>query len=118
MKWICSIFLMFLPSIAQAATASTTQTLTITIYPFNLVFNPAAPNIPCSSPAGTAVATATIQGGDGTPVTFTMAGDTTDFTINASTGVISVGPNGIAAAECPGEGNSATLTVSVTASQN
>jgi hypothetical protein len=74
-------------------------------------FTPPAPSIACQLPAGSLVATASITGGDGQTVKWSLSG-TSDFTIDSS-GVISVGPSGVATADC-----GAPYTFPVTASQD
>jgi hypothetical protein len=111
-------FALAAPFAAHAATVASSGNLSITIWPVmsGPSFSPTAPSIACNTAAGTLVSTASVSGGDGNPIAWSMTGDTTDFAINASSGAISVGPNGIAAADCPTSG-SANETVTVTATQ-
>ena len=99
---------------ANAATVTVAKPLTITITPVLVgpSFNPANPSIDCGQPAGTLVSVASVSGGDGQPVTWSLTGgDTADFAIDSS-GNIKVGPNGINANSC-----STSQTVTVAASQ-
>ena len=128
------ICLMALASPAMAAKAATTitqsasGTLTIKISPvFGPVsFTPPSPitNFACGTMSGTLVSTASAAGGDGTTITWTMTGDTSDFAlasasgsttppITGTTAEVIVGPNGISSANC-----GMTENVSVTATQN
>ena len=97
---------------AQASAASVSGTLTIVVAPqvLALVINPSTVNEACEVAAGTVVSALSTVGGDGNPVAFALAGDTSDFALSGSNVV--VGPNGIAAANC-----NATQTVTVTAKQ-
>lgn len=101
----------------SAQAGSVTGTVTITIQPaFKLVFTAAAPTIACNAPAGTVVAALGTTGGDGNASTFTATGgDTSDFTVNGTNVV--VGPNGIAAANCPPANQTNTENLTVTATQ-
>jgi hypothetical protein len=95
----------------QARASSVSANLTITIQPpLTVAFNPAAPVIPCSAPAGTVVAAVSASGGNGSAATFAISsGDKADFAISGSN--IVVGPNGVAASAC---GNSQTVGVTAT----
>jgi hypothetical protein len=65
------------------------------------------PQIACNAPAGTLVMALQTSGGDGNPITYAIAGDTTDFALSGSNVV--VGNNGIAPANC-GKPNAVTVT--------
>lgn len=99
--------------VTQALAASVSGTLTVVVAPqvLAMVINPSTVNEACEVAAGTVVSALSTVGGNGNPVTFALAGDTTDFALSGSNVV--VGPNGIAAANC-----NATQTMTVTASQN
>jgi hypothetical protein len=106
----CLAFLALIAIVgSQAQAGSVTATLPITIQaPLALVFNPAAPLIPCNAAPGTVVSALSLTGGDGNPGTFTASGgDTSDFAASGTNAV--VGPNGIAAAHC-GQINNVTIT--------
>src|SRR6516225_1461138 len=105
------------PALAQAAevnatlnatTLSVKGTLTITITaPLNFTFSPPNPSVACLAPAG----------GDNTPITWALAGDTTDFAISGANLV--VGPNGIATSTCPvAPATTNTVNETVTATQS
>jgi hypothetical protein len=98
-------------SAAAAAAGTTTATLTITVQaPFQVVFTPAAPTIPCNAAAGSVVAGLSTTGGDGNAPTFAAtAGDTSDFAVSGTNVV--VGTNGIAQANC---GKTSNLTITAT----
>lgn len=99
---------------ANAATVTASKPLSILITPILVgpSFNPANPSIDCGQPAGTLVSVASVSGGDGQPVTWSLTGgDTADFAIDSS-GNIKVGPNGINPNNC-----STSQTVTVAASQ-
>ena len=82
-----------------AATTATSLGLSITIYnPLLVSASPAAPMVPCNTPAGTVAAAVATSAGDGNPVTLSFAGSA-DFALSGSD--IVVGANGIAAADCP-----------------
>ena len=97
------------PALAQAAevnatlnatTLSVKGTLTITITaPLNFTFSPPNPSVACLAPAGTVITTMVPTGGDNTAISWSLAGDTTDFAISGANLV--VGPNGIASSTCP-----------------
>jgi hypothetical protein len=82
------------------ASISVKGTLNITITaPLAITFSPPNPTVACQAPPGTVVATLVPTGGDNTTITWSLAGDTTDFAISGTSLV--VGPNGIAASTCP-----------------
>ena len=83
---------------AGSITVRGTLVITITA-PIAITFSPATPSVACQAPPGTVVATMSATGGDNTPITWSLAGDTTDFAISGANLV--VGPNGIAASTCP-----------------
>jgi hypothetical protein len=84
----------------NATTLSVKGTLTITVTaPLNFTFSPPNPSVACLAPAGTVVTTMVPTGGDNTAITWSLAGDTTDFAISGANLV--VGPNGIATSTCP-----------------
>jgi len=74
-----------------------------------------SPFVPCSAAPGSEVAVVSSSGGDGNAITLSMAGDVTDFALNAAHPPASllVGPNGIAAANC-----GKTFVETITATQN
>jgi hypothetical protein len=95
----------------QAQAASVSATLSVTVQaPLAVVFTPATPTIACSTPAGTVVSALSVTGGDGNAVTWSLAGDTTDFALSGSNLVVSSG--GITSAD-----SGKTDTVTVTATQ-
>lgn len=106
-----------LPALAQpdAAAQVTTQSvlkLTVTINaPFSISASPAAPQIACNAAAGSTVTTLTANGGDGTAISYSLSGDTSDFAMSGSN--IVVGSNGINPSNC-----GSTQNVTITASQN
>jgi hypothetical protein len=89
-------------------------------YWVDLVFVPSASSaplvldipisIPCGVAPGSVVQTLGTLGGDGNAVTWSIAGDTTDFVLSGSSVV--VGPNGVSTASC-----GQTKTVTATATQ-
>ena len=92
------------PSISQPLNFTVEQAPTVT-------FSQIQP-LQCDiTAAGAAVTTATLTNGGTNPV-WSMT-PLTDFTINPSTGVITVGSNGLTADICPAGG---TVSVTVTAS--
>ena len=102
-------------STAHAGSASATLSITIQA-PFKITVIPANPSIACNAAPGTPVAALSMTGGDGNPVTYAAGGgDTSDFAVSGSNVV--VGPNGIAAANCPAIGQTSTQTLTVTATQ-
>lgn len=110
---LTALMLMLTPA-ADAASVTVSNALTITISPMfgPVSFNPAAPSIACNAAAGAAVSQAAAAGGDGNPITWALTGgDTADFQINATTGAITVGANGITAANC---GQNQSVTVAAT----
>jgi hypothetical protein len=98
---------------ANADAASVSGTLSITVSPpaFALVLNPSSATEACAVAGGTVVSTASVTGGDGNAVTFSMTGNTTDFVIGSATGVVTVAPAGVVLADC---GKSYTNTVTAT----
>jgi hypothetical protein len=118
MKYLCPLALALVVAAAPHAHAgSVTGSVTITIQQLlKLVFTPAAPTVLCNAPAGTVVAALSTTGGDGNAVTYTATGgDTADFAVNGTNVV--VGPNGIAAANCPPAGQTTTENVTIQATQ-
>lgn len=107
---VAALAALALPLPARAG--SVTGALSITVQPpaMALVINPSSATLACNAAAGTVVSALSVSGGDGGAVTYTLAGDTTDFAIAGSNVV--VGPNGIAAADC-----GKTFSESVTATQ-
>jgi hypothetical protein len=101
-----------------ATTLSVKGTLTITVTaPLNFTFSPPNPSVACLAPAGTVVTTMVPTGGDNTPISWSLAGDTTDFAISGANLV--VGPNGIATSTCPvAPATSNTVNETVTATQS
>ena len=94
----------------QAHAASVSATLSVTVQaPLAVVFSPATPTIACSTSAGTVVSALSMTGGDGNAVTWSLAGDTTDFALNGSNLVVASG--GITSADC---GKTDTVTVTAT----
>src|SRR5215831_7794321 len=89
---------------APAFAGSATATLQITILPaLNTSITPANPSVVCNAPPGTLVGVLSTTGGNGNPATYNLSGgDMADFAI-ASANLV-VGPNGIAAANCPAAG--------------
>lgn len=112
-KAIVSLAL-FLSIFAPAAFA---QSIAVSIQikhpPLKISVTPNPSNNPlnCSAPTGTVVDSISTTGGDGSPVTFTLTGDTVDFAISAAT--VIVGPKGITPANC-----GTTQWVTITASQS
>lgn len=98
---------------AQAASVSGSLSITVSPPAIGLVINPSAATVACSAVVGSVVSTASITGGDGNPATFSMTGNTTDFSINPSTGVVTVGSgsSAIATADC---GKTFSNTISAT----
>jgi hypothetical protein len=86
--------------------------------PFTIIFSPAYPVFLCSAlpPAGTVVSKITTIGGKNTAVTLSLAGDTTDFVLSATTvpANLVIAPGGISSFQCPG---GAIDTVTITATQ-
>jgi len=118
MKYLRPLALALVVAAAPHAHAgSVTGSVTITIQqPLKLVFTPAAPTVPCNAPAGTVLSALSTTGGDGNAVAYTATGgDTADFTVNGTNVV--VGPNGIAAANCPPAGQTTTENLTITATQ-
>ena len=68
--------------------------------PISVSATPSAPTIACAATAGTKVTTASTTGGDGNAITYSMTGNTTDFTINPGTGVVNVASGGIMPVDC------------------
>ncbi len=99
-----------IPFTAQASSVSGTISITVAAPALALVISPSIAAVACEVTAGTTISALSTTGGDGNPVTFSLAGDTTDFVLSGADVV--VGPNGIAAANC-----NATQTVTVTARQ-
>lgn len=112
MKRIAAPFtaLVLLASTAAHAASTTTGTLSVVIQaPLAIVFSPASPTIPCGTPAGTVVASMTVTGGDGNPVSYTLTGgDTADFAVSGAN--IVVASAGIASGACTGKPTSLTVT--------
>jgi hypothetical protein len=115
------------PALAQAAEVNATLnaasisvkgTLNITITaPLNITFSPPNPSVACQAPPGTVVTTLVPTGGDNTPITWALAGDTTDFAISGTNLV--VGANGIAGSTCPvAPATTSTVNETVTATQS
>lgn len=109
---------MTLAASAHAASqVNGTLTIVIQAAPVGLTgitFNPGNPTIVCALAKGTVVSTLTAVGGDGTAVTWTLGGDTADFSLTqttATTAEIVVGSNGIAAADC-GQNENVTVGAS------
>src|SRR5215469_14697660 len=101
---------------AGSITVRGTLVITITA-PIAISFSPATPSVACQAPPGTVVATMSATGGDNTPITWSLAGDTTDFAISGAKLV--VGPNGIAASTCPvAPATTTTINETVTATQS
>lgn len=98
------------PIAVHAGTVSGTLSITVSPPAMALVINPSSATLACNAAAGTAIAALSVTGGDGNAVTYTLAGDTTDFAISGSNVV--VGANGIAAADC-----GKTFSETVTAAQ-
>jgi hypothetical protein len=105
--------------VTHALAASVSGTLTIVVAPqvLAMMINPSTVNEACEVAAGTVVSALSTVGGDGNPVTFSLApapgapgGAAADFVVAGSNVV--VGPNGIAAADC-----NATEAYTVGASQ-
>ena len=118
MKYLRPLALALVVAAAPHAHAgSVTGSVTITIQqPLKLVFTPAAPTVSCNAPAGTVLSALSTTGGDGNAVAYTATGgDTADFTVNGTNVV--VGPNGIAAANCPPAGQTTTENLTITATQ-
>jgi len=86
----------------QAQAASVSATLSVIVQaPLAVVFTPATPTIACSTSAGTVVSALSVTGGDGNAVTWSLAGDTTDFALSGSNLVVASG--GITSADCAGK---------------
>ena len=102
----------------NAASITVRGALVITITaPIAITFSPANPSVACQAPPGTVVTTLSATGGDNTPITWSLAGDTTDFAISGANLV--VGPNGIAASTCPvAPATTNTVNETVTATQS
>lgn len=79
------------------------------VAPLILVITPSPASISCTLAGGSVVSTASVIGGNGNPVTFSMTGNTTDYTINSATGVVTVVPGGITSTNC-GQTFSNTIT--------
>jgi len=71
--------------------------------------------VPCTATPGSEVAVVSSSGGDGNAIKLSLAGDVTDFALNATNppANVVVGPNGIAAANC-----GKTFVETITATQN
>jgi hypothetical protein len=115
------------PALAQAAEVNATLTaasisvkgtLSITVTaPLNITFTPPNPSVACQAAPGTLVTTMSATGGDNTTITWSLAGDTTDFAVSGANLV--VGPNGIAASTCPvAPATTNTVNETVTATQS
>ena len=100
---------------AHAQAASASQTVPLAVHPKALSFSAGSLTADCSWPPGQLVFTPTVSGGNGNPITWSLVLPTgnTDFVMNASTGAVSVGANGIAPADC-----NTTINLQLTATQN
>ena len=107
---------LFALSVVRAEAGTATGNLQITVFPpLAIVFNPAAPTVPCNAAAGTVVSALSVTGGDGNAITYSATGgDTTSFAVTGTNVV--VGSSGIAAADCPATGTK-NVTLQVAASQ-
>ena len=85
---------------AQAASVSGTLSITVSPPALALIINPSSATEACTAAAGSAVSQASVTGGDGNAVAFSMTGDTTDFVISSTTGAVTVAPGGIVSADC------------------
>ncbi len=107
----CTIFPVY------AGAASGMLAINIQPRPLTIVLQPASASLSCGIAPGTLVSSASSTGGDGNPVSFSMAvpsGVTaTDFAIDPNKGTIQIGANGIAPADC-----GKNLNITVTASQS
>jgi hypothetical protein len=103
-KYAAALFapLFLFVCMASAHAGGVNGTLSITVSPSALVLilNPSSIVEACSVPAGTIISTSSTLGGDGNAITYSMTGNTTDFVINSSTGVITVAARGILAPDC------------------
>jgi len=70
-------------------------------------------SVACNAPPGTVVARILTTGGDGKPISYTISGSVSQYFRIRPSGIIVVGPNGIAASAC-----GKTNDVTVTATQN
>ena len=93
---VCAV-LMAIASPAFAGSATATLSITVQA-PLTVVLTPPSPTEACGAGPGSVVSALSVTGGDGNPVTWSIAGDTTDFALTGSN--IVVGPNGIALADC------------------
>jgi hypothetical protein len=109
---IAAIILLTVPVTAEAAAVSAPLSITVSPGALALVLNPSSVTEPCTVAGGTVVSTASTAGGDGNAVTFSMTGNITDFVINATTGVVTVVPAGVALQDCD-----ASYTNIITATQ-
>lgn len=85
------------------------QAITIQIRPKPLQILLGQLTADCSWPIGQQVFAPSTSGGDGTPIIWALTQPGTDFAVNATTGAITIGPNGIAPANC-GTTENVTLT--------
>jgi uncharacterized protein (UPF0333 family) len=88
------------PTGASAGSVSGTLSITVSPPALALILNPSNATETCTVAGGTLVSTASTTGGDGNAITFSMTGNTTDFLINSSTGVVTVAVAGVALADC------------------
>jgi len=77
----------------------------------SLSLNPTSATVACNASAGTPVSTASTTGGDGNPVTYSLAGANNNDFVMGGTGnnEVVVGPGGINQADC---GKAWNVTVS------
>ncbi len=108
-------FLAALPLPAYSGSVSGTLSVTIQpaqSQPLMITLSPTTASLACNVAPGALVSAASTTGGDGNPVTFSLAvpsGFTAaDFAIDPNKGTVSVGANGIVLADC---GKSLNLTV-------
>ena len=103
-----TIVTLFFWCVGSAHAGSASAVLSITVQaPLAVVLAPASTTESCSAAPGTVVSAASVTGGDGNAVTWSMSGDTTDFALSGTN--IVVASAGITSADC-GKVNNVTVT--------